>query len=139
ICTRNSSSIRSRRKRTDDSGRIAGRAGRAGVRSSIQPIPPIRPILPMYNRSRRSEPDDRSTFALFGRYGGQASGLVPPKPGGRRRRGKSELRRAVRRITPGQGNLKESGTENIPLSMATLKGSPYVRSAGLLGPRSKQG
>src|SRR5437762_11542980 len=28
--------------------------------------------------------------------------------------GKSELRRAVRRVTPGQGNLKESGTENIP-------------------------
>ncbi len=30
------------------------------------------------------------------------------------RRGKSELRRAVRRVTPGQGDLKESGTENIP-------------------------
>ena len=29
-------------------------------------------------------------------------------------RGKSELRRAVRRVTPGQGNLKESGTEKIP-------------------------
>jgi hypothetical protein len=29
--------------------------------------------------------------------------------------GKSELRRAVRRVTPGQGDLKESGTENIPL------------------------
>ena len=27
-------------------------------------------------------------------------------------RGKSELRRAVRRVTPGQGDLKESGTEN---------------------------
>ena len=26
--------------------------------------------------------------------------------------GKSELRRAVRRVTPGQGDLKESGTEN---------------------------
>ena len=35
--------------------------------------------------------------------------------------GKSELRRAVRRVTPGQGNLKESGTENIP---------PDVRAAG---------
>src|SRR5437762_12359003 len=30
------------------------------------------------------------------------------------RGGKSELRRAVRRVTPGQGNLKDSGTENIP-------------------------
>ncbi len=29
-------------------------------------------------------------------------------------RGKSELRRAVRRVTPGQGDLKESGTENTP-------------------------
>ncbi len=28
--------------------------------------------------------------------------------------GKSELRRAVRRVTPGQGDLKDSGTENIP-------------------------
>src|SRR2546428_2875190 len=35
--------------------------------------------------------------------------------------GKSELRRAVRRITPGQGDLKDSGTENIPLRMAGLK------------------
>jgi len=33
-------------------------------------------------------------------------------------RGKSELRRAVRRVTPGQGNLKESGTENIPPNFA---------------------
>jgi len=32
--------------------------------------------------------------------------------------GKSELRRAVRRVTPGQGNLKDSGTENIPLAFA---------------------
>ena len=28
--------------------------------------------------------------------------------------GKSELRRAVRRVTPGRGNSKDSGTENIP-------------------------
>jgi len=32
----------------------------------------------------------------------------------RRSGGKSELRRAVRRVTPGRGNSKESGTENIP-------------------------
>jgi len=31
-------------------------------------------------------------------------------------RGKSELRRAVRRVTPGQGDLKDSGTENTPLT-----------------------
>ena len=36
--------------------------------------------------------------------------------GARRPGGKSELRRAVRRVTPGQGNSKESGTENIPLT-----------------------
>ena len=34
------------------------------------------------------------------------------------RRGKSELRRAVRRVTPGQGNLKDSGTEKIPPDFA---------------------
>ena len=28
--------------------------------------------------------------------------------------GKSELHRAARRVTPGQGNLTDSGTENIP-------------------------
>ena len=39
---------------------------------------------------------------------------APKRPEGAKARGKSELRRAVRRVTPGQGNLKESGTENIP-------------------------
>ena len=42
-------------------------------------------------------------------------------PGDRLREGgggKSELRRAVRRVTPGRGNSKESGTENIPLTGA---------------------
>jgi len=53
--------------------------------------------------------------------------------GALRIRGKSELRRAVRRVTPGQGNLKDSGTENIPLSSCRLT----VRSgaAGSIGPR----
>ena len=45
---------------------------------------------------RRSRPDDRL-------------GVI--RPGG-----KSELRRAVRRVTPGRGNSKESGTENTPLT-----------------------
>ena len=45
---------------------------------------------------RRSRPDDR---------------LGAIRPGG-----KSELRRAVRRVTPGRGNSKESGTENTPLT-----------------------
>jgi len=41
-----------------------------------------------------------------------------PAPFGAKAGGKSELRRAVRRVTPGQGNLKDSGTENIPLAFA---------------------
>jgi len=32
--------------------------------------------------------------------------------------GKSELRRVVRRVTPGQGDLKDSGTENTPPDFA---------------------
>ena len=56
----------------------------------------IPPILPRGTIDRRSEPDDR-----------------PPSPTSRASEGgKSELRRAVRRVTPGQGNLKDSGTEN---------------------------
>src|SRR6266853_244421 len=41
--------------------------------------------------------------------------------------GKSELRRAVRRVTPGQGNLKESGTENIPPAFACFARFGVVR------------
>jgi len=37
-----------------------------------------------------------------------AEPLVEREGGG----GKSELRRAVRRVTPGRGNSKDSGTEN---------------------------
>ena len=48
---------------------------------------------------RRSRLDDRGAHVAALRHG---------------RRGKSELRRAMRRVTPGQGDLKESGTENIP-------------------------
>jgi len=36
------------------------------------------------------------------------------------RGGKSELRRAVRRVTPGRGNPTDSGTENIPPAFARL-------------------
>ena len=38
--------------------------------------------------------------------------------------GKSELRRAVRRVIPGQGDLKESGTENTPPPGVPVSGSP---------------
>jgi hypothetical protein len=37
--------------------------------------------------------------------------------------GKSELRRAVRRVTPGRGNPKDSGTENIPPFDSALRAS----------------
>ena len=50
----------------------------------------------------------------------------------RRLGGKSELRRAVRRVTPGQGDLKESGTEKIP-PRARLPGRVQARPAAVEG------
>ena len=44
------------------------------------------------------------------------------------RGGKSELHRIVRRVTPGQGDLKESGTETKPpVDIVSLK---YVMGKG---------
>ena len=67
-----------------------------------------------WNRSvfRRSEPDDR----CFRSAGGTDAVSITGKGG------KSELRRAVRRVTPGQGDLKESGTENIPPELCRSAG-----------------
>ena len=45
-------------------------------------------------------------------------------------RGKSELRRAVRRVTPGQGNLKDSGTENIPPCEGGVILEPFFAGKG---------
>jgi hypothetical protein len=42
--------------------------------------------------------------------------------GANRAGGKSELQRAGCRVTPGEGNLKESATESIPPSAAEGKG-----------------
>ena len=59
---------------------------------------------------------------------GSQSARRPPALARRRKvregeaRGKSELRRAVRRVTPGQGNLTDSGTENIPPAEARKGG-----------------
>ncbi len=53
-------------------------------------------------------------------------------------RGKSELRRAVRRVTPGQGNLKESGTENTQLTSGGDLGQAMVKRCGKSAPRSWQ-
>ena len=52
-------------------------------------------------------------YALRAAAGQALHGLATPKPEAKAG-GKSELRRAVRRVTPGQGDLKDSGTENIP-------------------------
>src|SRR6266540_1054781 len=53
-------------------------------------------------------------------------------------RGKSELRRAVRRVTPGQGNLTDSGTENIPPAFARSARFGVAGPMGLLR-RSPEG
>ena len=57
---------------------------------------------------------------------------------GREVRGKSELRRAVRRLTAGRGDPKESGTENIPPFDSPLRGSLRAgpHRAGLEDPLS---
>jgi len=46
--------------------------------------------------------------------------------------GKSELHRAVRRVTPGQGNLTESGTENIPPAFVLRTTAWQAPEKGLL-------
>jgi len=48
------------------------------------------------------------------------------------RGGKSELHRAVRRVTPGQGNLTESGTENIPPAFVLRTTAWQAQITGLL-------
>ena len=76
--------------------------------------------------SRRSRPDDRPTSLASRASSRQAQTMSEPAAPKRAERakagGKSELRRAVRRVTPGQGNLKESGTENIPPAFARSAG-----------------
>jgi len=85
---------------------LVGRVGLVGwhhVASSYLPDlphPPYLPHLPGVQSNRRSKPDDRRRASAGG---------------------KSELRRTVRRVTPGQGDLKDSGTENIPPVTAGLK------------------
>ena len=53
------------------------------------------------------------------------------RPRSSRGRGKSELRRTVRRVTPGQGDLTDSGTENIPPRAAEVR----VKWCGKSAPR----
>ena len=67
---------------------------------------------------RRAEPPRRADALAMTRCGLRRSRSTPRRcarwPSNRRSGGKSELRRAVRRVTPGSGRPKESGTENIP-------------------------
>src|SRR5207245_11636469 len=94
------SSTRSRRRRTD---------------RTVQPDLPIQPILPaLYNglfaAGRTTAPSEARSAESRG--------------------GKSELRRAVRRVTPGQGDLKDSGTETIPPRKGVrplLRGTPPLK------------
>src|SRR5688500_2028078 len=77
-------------------------------------------------------------FAPCGAAAGQASSRGLPTVVRRTEvGGKSDLRRAVRRVTPGQGNLTDSGTEKIPPAFAPSalrRGKPVSapRCAGLL-------
>src|SRR5205823_1845778 len=83
-CTRSSSSTRFRRRPTGDEGQER-RDGQEGYLSC--------PHSTIQTSQQAGQPP------AFARLRASA-------------RGKSELRRAVRRVTPGQGDLKDSGTEN---------------------------
>src|SRR5439155_23866557 len=78
----------------------------------------------IYNRRDRSELNGRRSTRPFG----PRSRLPSMEPALSEARsaeskgGKSELRRAVRRVTPGRGDPKDSGTENIPLRPAVKAG-----------------
>jgi hypothetical protein len=72
-------------------------------------------------QNRRSGPDDRPpSFASRTSEGKPVEVIetflgLPAQLAERAKvGGKSELRRAVRRVTPGRGNPKDSGTENTP-------------------------
>src|SRR5918994_5868839 len=54
------------------------------------------------------------------------------------RGGKSELRRAVRRVIPGRGNPKESGTEKIPPRRPATGDAVRVKRCGKSAPRPWQ-
>src|SRR4051812_32239567 len=66
------------------------------------------PIADSPLRVAQGRPDSRHAP-----FSGRELALSEPQRG-ESKGGKSELRRAVRRVTPGRGNSKESGTENIP-------------------------
>jgi hypothetical protein len=71
-------------------------------------------------RTARPKPPGRSLDPASDR--GARGMIVPPeRRKARGRGGKSELQRAVRRVTPGQGNLTDSGTENIPPARVRVK------------------
>ena len=79
-------------------------------------------------------------FAPCGAAAGQASSRGLPTAVRRTEvGGKSDLRRAVRRVTPGQGNLTDSGTEKIPPAFALRRfGEVRVKRCGKSAPRPWQ-
>src|SRR5262245_50902598 len=77
----------------------------------------------------RRAPDDRLRRSLAGARQGEGGG-----GGG----GKSELRRAVRRLTAGRGDPKESGTEKIPPTAGRKACRARVKRCGKSAPRRWQ-
>jgi len=84
---------------------------------AVLPVPPILPVLPVEWSFAASW-----TIALLRAFGASEgrpfTGLAHRSAESAKVGGKSELRRAVRRITSGRGDPKESGTENIPPTVA---------------------
>ena len=97
-------------------------AGNGRVAWQLRPVRRVQPVPPAaYN----------DEFAV-------SQTTAPLKSARAKAGGKSELRRAVRRVTPGQGNLKESGTENIPPAVARSEGRVErvrVKRCGKSAPR----
>src|SRR5215470_8784346 len=93
----------------------------------------------------RSRSDDRSSSCFAPKRDGlcSPSRQVADKTSAG---GKSELHRAMRRVTPGQGDLTESGTENIPprlrfrlLEARASAGKPVMKVGLLLVARMLEG
>jgi hypothetical protein len=96
--------------------------------------PAICAIMTVPQSTRRSP-----AFALRRASAGQArKAPAPSSPEKGKARGKSELRRAVRRVTPGRGNPKDSGTENTQPAFAVTRRRVMVKRCGKSAPRRWQ-
>ncbi len=109
-----------------DSGRLR-RAGPAHATCL-----PVLPVLAAGFGSGSRAGDNRSVAAdqtIAGFRTGERRRCPPTAEAG----GKSELRRAVRRVTPGQSNLTDSGTEKIPPRATEVR----VKRCGKSAPRRR--